>query len=94
MKIRQGFVSNSSSASFVIDKTKLNGLQIIAIKNHIKTAIELGIAQDYFDEGDAWGIIDNDDGTMILSTSMTNFDMEEFLEKIDAIDAIISKDYD
>jgi len=90
MKNRQGFVSNSSSASFVIDKTKLNGLQIIAIKNHIQTAIELGM-DEYTTEYNAWYVIDNNDGTMKLSTSMNNFNMKEFLLKIDATHAIISR---
>ena len=81
MKIRQGFVSNSSSASFVIDKTKLNGLQIIAIKNHIQTAIELGM-DEYSTEYNAWEITDDDSGTMELSTIMDNFDMSTFLTRI------------
>jgi hypothetical protein len=90
MKIRQGFVSNSSSASFIIDKTRLNGLQIIAITNHIPTAIQMGM--EYVDEGDAWDITDNHDGTMTLSTIIDNFNMDEFLEKIGATHAVISRD--
>ena len=34
MKIRQGFVSNSSSSSFVINKINLSEKQIEQIKNH------------------------------------------------------------
>ena len=40
MKIRNGFVSNSSSASFVIDLTKTTPEQLKMIKNHIKAAFK------------------------------------------------------
>lgn len=46
MKIRSSFVSNSSSSSFVIDKTGLTEEQIWAIKNHIKVACWLNRARE------------------------------------------------
>ena len=90
MKIREGFVSNSSSASFVIDKAKLNVLQLLAIRDHIQVAEKLGI--EYCDSGDAWDVRE-DDTTITLDTIMDNFDMEEFLRKIDAMDAVIESDH-
>ena len=41
MKIRNGFVSNSSSSSFVINKHFLSQDKIDKIKNHIKYSNEL-----------------------------------------------------
>ena len=38
MKIRSGFVSNSSSSSFIIKKERLSNLQKFAIENHIELA--------------------------------------------------------
>lgn len=38
MKTRNGFVSNSSSSSFIIKKKFVTGEQIEAIKNHIEYA--------------------------------------------------------
>jgi len=90
MKIRQGFVSNSSSASFVIDKTKLCPWQIEAIIDHIHAGKKLFNAEHICDE-DAWDVTE-EESTMSLYTSMDNFDMLEFLEKIGALKAIQEQD--
>ena len=78
MKKRIGFVSNSSSSSFVIAKTALTEEQIESIKNHSTLGAEYGIPY-----GDEWGwTIEEDEHTIEGYISMDNFDMDEFLEKI------------
>lgn len=92
MKIRTGFVSNSSSASFVIDARKLTELQVLAIRDHINVGSKMGV--EYADEDDQWDIReDEDDGKIYLSTSMDNFNMDEFLSRIGAAHAIIDRDH-
>lgn len=78
MKIRYDFVTNSSSSSFLIAKKYLDHDQIKAIRNHSELGEKLGI--NYSEE--SWGIEENN-SYITGSTWMDNFDMEEFLEKID-----------
>ena len=83
MKIRQGFVSNSSSSSFVVAKAALTEEQIELIKNHWDIAAEdptldhIGTRNSF----DAWEI---KEGRFLIKgfTSMDNFDMEEYLKVI------------
>ena len=76
MKKRNGFVSNSSSSSFIISKKYLSPSQIESIKNHSTLAKTYGIDCD-----DPWFITENE-FTIDGSTSMDNFDIYEFLELI------------
>ena len=78
MKHRNGFVSNSSSCSFVICKKDLTDTQIAKIHNHIEEGEKLGM---YANEHDAWNIRDRG-GALKLSTNMDNFDMTTFLKRI------------
>lgn len=97
MKIRKGFVSNSSSSSFILDKDFLSYDQITAIRNHMSYAEEnkLQSWNEYkpFKCGyiiDDWKI---EERTHILKleTFMDNFSMEQFLEDIAVTEeAIIS----
>jgi len=78
MKIRSGFVSNSSSSSFVIEKKYLSGEQMDKIRNHSKVGKELGLPNG---DTDPWSIEETDDFIEGF-TWMDNFNMEYFLEKI------------
>lgn len=90
MKIRTGFVSNSSSASFVVDKDNLTAFQIFAIKNHIEFGELLNEFAGcgryggdnpafYVNPSDRWEICETNH-TINGSTSMTNFDMHYFMK--------------
>lgn len=77
MKVRDGFVSNSSSASFTINRSKLSKIQIKRIHDHIFHARS---RPDLFPWLEAWDIEENDDLNIITGfTWMDNFDMELYL---------------
>lgn len=82
MKIRSGFVANSSSSSFIINKEHLTPEQIDAIWDHIKYSQEHNLecygGDSYRNE---WDIVEND-GIIGGDTTMDNFDMFHFLELI------------
>ena len=69
MKIRNGFVSNSSSSSFLISKRNLSDEQINGIYNH----------EEYSGEADAWSVSEQGNAYIFVSTFMDNFDMYEYL---------------
>jgi hypothetical protein len=82
MKIRNGFVSNSSSSSFVIPKDKLTFEQIEKIRNHIDEANKHSEYYDfgYVHEDDAWYISESD-FYINGNCHMDNFDMYTFLQE-------------
>lgn len=77
MKTRKGFVSNSSTSSFIIAKEDLTALQIWAIKHHSLVGKDFNIAYSC----DSWNI-GEDDYNIIGDTNMDNFDMKYFFKKI------------
>jgi len=77
MKIRNGFVSNSSSSSFMIKRYYLSDKQIEDIQNHIEVAKEC-YNDKWIDDSDRW-YVDVDDKYVVVSTPMDNFDMCYFL---------------
>lgn len=76
MKIRSGFVSNSSSSSFILQKKDLTAEQIEKIENHIEEGEKLGMAGAKKDN--IWFIEIHED-VIKGSTSMDNFSMKNFL---------------
>ena len=88
MNTRLGFVSNSSSSSFVLDKTRCTPSQLDAIRNHIEFA-DKHFFGFYTEPHNSWDIAEKEHD-MRGFTWMDNFDMQEFLEKIgvpdDAVD--------
>jgi hypothetical protein len=85
MKIRNGFVSNSSSSSFVIPKDKLTEEQIQLIKNHSTEANKHAEYYDFGNSDDYWSISESE---YYISgyTFMDNFDMYEYLINFMKID--------
>jgi len=85
MKMRRGFVSNSSSSSFVIPLEALSPRQVNKIENHIHFSQGMKTEYDnecwYNDEREAWRITVGADEVGGY-TCMDNFDMRWFLTQI------------
>ena len=83
MKIINGFVSNSSSASFVINKGDLTPLQLDMISNGAKYLNIMADAKylDFYHKDDYWDIKENEE-EITGCTIIDNFDMRSYLTYI------------
>lgn len=95
MKIRNSFISNSSSASFFINKNDITKEQVDYIKRHREVSnmanppyiVDIQDLENYFDyelkceNGDEWDI-DEDKEYIKGKTYMDNFNMFLFLKRI------------
>ena len=84
MKIRQGFVSNSSSSSFILKKSGLTDDQIDKIINHVEHYQLLEGWEDcewLKEMRDEWNV-EVDDDFIKCSTFMDNFDLIELMHVI------------
>jgi hypothetical protein len=86
MKLRDGFVSNSSSSSFLIRGKNLTEKQRNQIENHIYFGKKLGV--EYAEDEDAWNIIHLPSGNIRVWTTMNNFDFGEFLGRSESPNGI------
>ena len=82
MKTRLGFVSNSSSASFIIARKNLTEDQENSLRWHIEKGARHGIRAD---KHDRWTVRFTKE-QVYGSTSMTNFDMRKFMRIIGIAD--------
>jgi hypothetical protein len=94
MKIRSGFVSNSSSSSFVIPLEFLSALQYKAIvgdrEKIAKRLIREGkLDENFFLGNDLWSI--SEDATWLRGdTCMDNFDMRAYLAALGVDEQLVS----
>jgi len=84
MKLRAGFVSNSSSASFVVWIPMINERQKRAILNHTEYAREHGFKSEWMDqEGifhDDWDDVEDDYPMIKGEIRCDNGDTEKFFK--------------
>jgi hypothetical protein len=93
MKIKVDFVTNSSSAAFVILKENLSQIQIDLIYNHIEMAKAIAARERHSLCLEEWQIKETET-TIEGFTSMDNFDMHWYFEKVGIDNDIVEWDSD
>ena len=68
MKIRQGFVSNSSSSSFIVNKKGLSEKKLFIVRNYDR------LPEDDCGKAKEWFMEERDD-CFVFDTSMDNYDL-------------------
>ena len=81
MKLKTAFISNSSSCTIIIQLKDISDEHLCKIVNHIDYSDEQGWSDLYYDKWDEWRV-DIRDNDIVLHTSMDNFSMVDFLERI------------
>lgn len=94
MKLRNGFVSNSSSSSFILQKKDLTPLQIYLIYHHLEIGriLEMDCSENEYNRWSMMGITNENSPVIYFETPMNNFDMVEFLKKIGVTADVIPPD--
>jgi len=89
MKVRNDFVTNSSSSSFIISKRNLTEAQIEAIHRHWELATKMGMVDTKWDT--PWSIEENDQ-FITGYVFMDNFSMNDFLKRINVNENYVTWD--
>ena len=88
MKTRNGFVSNSSSSSFVINLEDISAKQLKLIQSHQIEGKKLDIP---WADTDFWDVTVTET-TVEGSTFMDNFSMSDFLDEIGVYPKVVQWD--